>query len=150
MNLARLSRLARLTPHYSSRLLTTTCVPRGTFEPDYLDSSGPVVPTYPPVNIQIRGYNFDVLESCQSYIHNLAENLGINVENAWATPAKTYTMNTFKEGGVLVKDSYTINMYERNVQVSGLRSIDAPVLIDTIRIGRFVIPLNINISNSEL
>merc|ERR1719397_932390 len=135
MNLVRLERLAGLRAHSSSRLLlSTTRVARGTFEPDYLDSSGPVVPTYPPVNIQIKGYNFDVLESCQSYIHNLAENMGINVENAWATPAKTYNINTFKEGGTLVKESYILNMFERNVQVTGLRSIDAPILIDTIRI----------------
>ena len=26
------------------------------------------------------GYNFDILESFQSYIHNLAENMGINVD----------------------------------------------------------------------
>ena len=42
------------------------------------------------------GYNFDILESFQSYIHNLAENMGINVEGAWATPARTYQVTTFK------------------------------------------------------
>ena len=42
------------------------------------------------------GYNFDILESFQSYIHNLAENMGINVEGAWATPARTYQATTFK------------------------------------------------------
>lgn len=128
--------LVRAGPQWSRRLMfSTSRLARGTFEPDYLDSSGPVVPTYPPLNIQIKGYNFDVLESCQSYVHKLAENMGINVENAWATPAKTYNVNTFKEGGTLVKESYTLNLYERNVQVTGLRSIDAPILIDTIRIG---------------
>ena len=127
--------LLRLVPQRSRRLFSTGGVSRGTFEPDYLDSSGPVVPTYPPINIQIKGYNFDVLESCQSYVHKLAENMGINVESAWATPAKTYSLNTFKEGGILVKDSYVLNLYERNVQLTGLRSIDAPILIDTIRIG---------------
>ena len=137
MSLASLVRLGGLSPQWTSRLrLSSSRVSRGTFEPDYLDSSGPVVPTYPPINIQIKGYNFDVLESCQSYIHKLSENMGINVETAWATPAKTYTMNTFKEGGTLVKESYTLNLYERNVQVTGLRSIDAPILFDTIRIGK--------------
>ena len=100
------------------------------------------------------GYNFDILESTQSFIHNLAENMGVNVESAWATPAKSYTVTTFKfvathnyrsewklnlnyrEGGVVAKDSYSLNLYERNVQVAGLRSIDAPILIDTIRTGQ--------------
>ena len=34
---------------------SSSSVSRGTFEPDYLDSSGPVIPTYPPINIQIKG-----------------------------------------------------------------------------------------------
>ena len=118
----------------SKLLLSTSTSCQGTFEPDYLDSSGPVIPTYPPLNIQIKGYNFDVLESLQSYIHNLAENMGIDVETAWATPAKTFQMTTFIEGGTRPKDLYNVNLYERNVQVVGLRSVDAPVLIDTIRI----------------
>ena len=42
------------------------------------------------------GYNFDILESFQSYIHNLAENMGINGGGAWATPARTYQATTFK------------------------------------------------------
>merc|ERR1719189_892557 len=133
MNL--LTRVVRYPVRAGSKFwFSTTASHRGTFEPDYLDSSGPVIPTYPPLNIQIKGYNFDVLESCQSYIHKLSENMGIQVESAWATPAKTYNMNTFKEGGTLVKESYILNLYERNVQVTGLRSIDAPILIDTIRI----------------
>ena len=41
-----------------------------------------------------------------------------------------------REGGVVTKDNYTLNLYERNVQVAGLRSIDAPILIDTIRTGK--------------
>lgn len=104
-----------------------------TFEPDYLDSAGPQIPVYPPLNIQVRGYNFDVLESLQSWIHNLAENMGIEVEEAWATPAKTYTMTTFLEGGTRPKDSYDVILYERNVQVTGLRSVDAPLLVDSVR-----------------
>ena len=114
----------------NSKLLFSTSIPcGGTFEPDYLDSSGPVIPTYPPLNIQIKGYNFSVLESLQSYIHNLAENMGIDVETAWATPAKTFQMTTFVEGGIRPKDTYNVNLYERNVQVVGMRSVDAPILI---------------------
>ena len=132
MNL--LPRIVRNPVRAGSKLYfsTTTCH-RGTFEPDYLDSSGPVIPTYPPLNIQIKGYNFDVLESLQSYIHNLAENMGIDVDNAWATPAKTYQLTTYVEGGTRPKDTYNLSLYERNVKVVGLRSVDAPILIDTIR-----------------
>ena len=37
---------------------------------------------YPPMNIQIKGYNFDVLESYQGYLHNMAESIGIDVDDA--------------------------------------------------------------------
>ena len=77
-------------------LLHTSPAAKATFEPDYLDAAGPGVPTYPPLNIQVKGYNFDILESVQSYIHNLSENMGVTVEKAWATPAKTFNMNTFQ------------------------------------------------------
>ena len=40
-----------------------------------------------------------------------------------------------REGGTIPKDVYNLNLYERNVQVVGLRSTDAPILIDTIRQG---------------
>ena len=133
MNLFRLH-LSKQGMLGKSKLLFSTSTPHGgIFEPDYLYSSGPVIPTYPPFNIQIKGYNFSVLESLQSYIHNLAENMGIDVETAWATPAKTFQMTTFVEGGIRPKDTYNVNLYERNVQVVGMRSVDAPILIDTIR-----------------
>ena len=64
----------------------------------------------------MKGHNFDVLESYQSFVHNLVENMGIDCSD-----------NT------IVKDSCPVNSYERNVQVSSLRSIDASLLIDLLR-----------------
>ena len=37
---------------------------------------------YPPMNIQIKGYNFDVLENYQGYLHNMTESIGIDVDDA--------------------------------------------------------------------
>eukprot|EP00088_Acartia_fossae_P042279 TRINITY_DN44364_c0_g1_i1.p1 TRINITY_DN44364_c0_g1~~TRINITY_DN44364_c0_g1_i1.p1 ORF type:complete len:250 (-),score=27.35 TRINITY_DN44364_c0_g1_i1:105-854(-) len=122
-------------PFHSSAAKTFGCstVKAKTFEPDYLDSAVPLIPTYPPINIQLKGYNFDVLESYQSYVHNLAENMGIDVEEAWATPPKSTKISTFAKGGTRVHDEFSLHMYERNVQVVNMRSVDAPILIDTIR-----------------
>jgi len=116
-----------------SRKLHVCALRMKTFEPDYLDSSVPEIPTYPPINIQMKGYNFDILESYQSYVHNLAENMGIDVEEAWVTPAKSLKISTFHEGGTRVKSDFPLNLYERNVQVVNLRSVDAAILFDTIR-----------------
>lgn len=104
-----------------------------TFEPDYLDSSIPLIPTYPPINIQLRGYNYDVLESFQSYVHSTAENMGVDVSEAWATPAKSHKVSTYFEGGTRINNEFTLNTFERNVQVTNLRSVDAPILLDIIR-----------------
>jgi len=74
-----------------------------------------------------------MLESFQSYVHNLAENMGVDVHDAWVTPPRTFRICTFFEEGTRVRDEHNLNLYERNVQVVGLRSIDAPILFDNIR-----------------
>ena len=56
------------------------------------------------------GYNFDLLESVQSYIHNLAENMGVNVEAAWATPARSFQVTTYK--WVTITTEYHMNNYD--------------------------------------
>ncbi len=38
-----------------------------------------LAPEYPPSNICLRGFDFHVLESYQSYVHNVCENMGIDV-----------------------------------------------------------------------
>ena len=91
-------------PKLSNRKFTTSASCFKTFEPDYLDVSLKKLylsffsfvlikimlfqsvkyrpDVYPPMNIQIKGYNFDVLESYQGYLHNMAESIGIDVDDA--------------------------------------------------------------------
>lgn len=38
------------------------------------------VPLYDTINIQLKGYDFPILESYQRYVHKLATNLDIAVE----------------------------------------------------------------------
>lgn len=120
-------------PPVSKSSFHTSTITRKTFEPDYLDTEGLSIPMYPPLNIQLKGYNFDVLEQFQSWVHQTVENMGVDVSEAWATPAQTYSMSTYQEGGVRPKDTYKIHLYERNVQVTNLRSVDATILIDLIQ-----------------
>jgi len=106
---------------------------RKVFEPEYLDSAGLVPPTYPPINIQLKGYDFEILESFQSYIHNLAENIGLDVADAWATPATSWNVHTYAEESTVVQETYTLQLYERNVQIVDVQTTDLPVLIDIVR-----------------
>jgi hypothetical protein len=52
--LRRLPRSSVLLPRCQLRYLGCSAGRLKTFEPDYLDSAGPQVPTYPPLNIQVQ------------------------------------------------------------------------------------------------
>ena len=98
--LPRVSTRLPIHPTCPSSILPTTSLHTGqavfgTFEPDYLDTEGSSIPTYPPLNIQVwkniqmifkwhficnqmKGYNFDQLEEYQSWVHRMAENMVIH------------------------------------------------------------------------
>ena len=53
--------------------------------------------------------------------------------DSWATPSRSFDVKTYQEGGTIVKDTYSINMFERNIQIHSIRSIDLPMLIYFLR-----------------
>jgi len=57
----------------------------------------------------------------------------VEVSVGWATPSRCLKLTTYQEGSVRPKDEFNVNLYERNVQVVNLRSVDAPILIDLIQ-----------------
>ncbi|KAH1021161.1 hypothetical protein HUJ04_010709 [Dendroctonus ponderosae] len=66
------------------------------YEPSYLEEMRPKVSLYDTLNIQLRGYDYPVLESYQKYIHNIIKNMNVNVEDAWAIPAQDFQISTYK------------------------------------------------------
>lgn len=52
---------------------------------------------------------------------------------SWATQSTKFLAKTYQEGSTDIKESCEIEIFERNVQVSGMRSIDAPVFLDIVR-----------------
>ena len=56
---------------------------------------------------------------------------------SWATPCRQFDVKTYQEGGTVVKDTYTLNMFERNVQIESIRSVDLPMLIYILRYVQF-------------
>lgn len=121
---------------------------RKTFEPDYLDAYVSDIPlaTEKKLNVQLCGYDFTVLESYQSFVHRTCENMGVDVEECWATPCRSIDVKTYQEGGTIVKDTYSINMFERNVQIHSIRSIDLPMLLYLLR---HTIPEGVRLSVHE-
>lgn len=51
------------------------------YEPEYLDMLKPDIPEYEQVNVQMKGYDFAILESFQKFVHMTAENLDIEISN---------------------------------------------------------------------
>jgi len=51
------------------------------YEPEYLDMLKPDIPEYEEVNIQIKGYDFAILESFQKLVHTIAENMNLEVSD---------------------------------------------------------------------
>ncbi|KAI8422281.1 hypothetical protein MSG28_006165 [Choristoneura fumiferana] len=129
----RLSRLARLDrfiqPNKLSCFGTSQCSQKRTktdlYEPDYLISMEPDEPVYDCLNLQIKGYDFALLEACQSQIHRYAEVMGLQVDDSWATPAKQLKVQRFKPNSTVVDAEYSLNVYERNVQKHGHKMMGA-------------------------
>ena len=46
-------------------------------------AGGPEVPEYNQVNVQIKGFDFTVLEHYGKWIHNTAQTMDIDVEDGW-------------------------------------------------------------------
>nr|CAG4643668.1 EOG090X0MUO [Ilyocryptus agilis] len=102
-------------------------------EPEYLDSKEPQVPTYEPLNLQIKSYDYTILENFSSFIHKTAENMDIEVEDVWAVPCQKLSVQTFKPSSTLVENQYNLSVYERNVQVVDLEATIAPVFFHIIQ-----------------
>lgn len=76
----KLTRLPSLRPVNKISILAV-CNYGSIYEPEYLDLLKPDIPEYEQVNVQMKGYDFAVLESFQKFIHMTAENLNIEISN---------------------------------------------------------------------
>jgi len=74
--------MVRLQSFKSAKMyVPSICRYGSVYEPDYLDMLKPDIPEYEEVNIQIKGYDFAVLESFQKLVHSIAENMDIEVSD---------------------------------------------------------------------
>ncbi|KAL3265415.1 hypothetical protein HHI36_009619 [Cryptolaemus montrouzieri] len=101
-------------------------------EPDYLKEMEPKIPIYNTLNIQIRGYDYPILENYQKFIHRIAKNMDVEVEDAWAIPPQVLQVSTFKPQSDIVNNQYNLNIYERTVQINDCSSLELPMLIRAI------------------
>ncbi|XP_021939637.1 39S ribosomal protein L48, mitochondrial isoform X2 [Zootermopsis nevadensis] len=103
------------------------------FEPDYLESGKSKIPLYNALNIQLKGYDFPVLESYQSFVHKIADNMNIEVEDGWAIPPQYLEVQRFKPQSTVVEAEYKMAIYERNVQVVDLPSTVGSIFFEVLQ-----------------
>ncbi|XP_029836128.1 39S ribosomal protein L48, mitochondrial [Ixodes scapularis] len=103
-------------------------------EPEYLQYLKPPLPVYDGlVNVQLKGYDFTVLENNAKKVAKIAALLGIRVSECWATPLESFAASTYKPQSTTVEDTYKLNVYERNVQVSLLSGVVAPIFLEAVQ-----------------
>lgn len=102
------------------------------YEPDYLEASKSKIPDYEKLNVQIKGYNYAVLESYHSVISRFAKLMNIEVDGSWAFPATVLKVQKYKKGTTVVDAEYDLHLYERHTQLKNVTSTRCPILIRTL------------------
>jgi large subunit ribosomal protein L48 len=102
------------------------------YEPEYLDMLKPDIPEYEKINVQIKGFDFAVLESYQKCVHTFAENMDIEVSDGWALPPQTINVKRFAPHSDHVESQYTMSVYERNIQLVDIPTTKFSLLLEVI------------------
>lgn len=90
------------------------------------------VPLHDPLWIQLKGYDFTVLESFAKYAYRIADTFGLDT-TAFPVPARTSRIQIYKPFSGIVESEYNLALYERVVQVENLSSTLAPILIELLQ-----------------
>ncbi|XP_017462521.1 PREDICTED: 39S ribosomal protein L48, mitochondrial-like, partial [Rhagoletis zephyria] len=92
----------------------------------------PQIPYYNAINIQIRAYDFAVLESYGSYLHRLSNKLGLTVAKYWCQPNTTRKIETLQHESQVVESTYELQMYERNIQIEKISGRLTSMLVEIV------------------
>lgn len=121
--------LRQVTTYCRCPLFNKTARFYGVYDPPYLKPKETLIKVYPVLNVQIRGYQYSLLESYQRLIHKIAKILDINVEDSFAYPHREFKINRYKKGSTLIDAEYNLKVYERDIQISNVTSIKCPIFV---------------------
>lgn len=113
------------------------------YEPDYLQTGKSKFPLLSTLNIQIKSYNYPVLESYQAFIHKLANIIQIDIDDCWALPSQEFKILRYKTRTTAIASEYNLKLYERDIQMSEVSAIKCSILI---RILETVLPQGVNLN----
>ncbi|XP_064500012.1 large ribosomal subunit protein mL48 isoform X2 [Pseudopipra pipra] len=88
---------------------------------------------YGDVNIQMTSYDMCLVEHFAQYVHRLCNRLSIKVNESYAMPTKTNEVLFLEEKGSKMQLDAILTTHQRVVQISGLSSTFAPILLEVIQ-----------------
>lgn len=113
-------------------------------EPRYLDDLKPKVGYYDLLNLQLRAYDYAILEKYQSFLHKtMTKNLGVEITDAWSLPHQDLNVESLVDRSNAVESSYKLKIFERNIQLKNALITKIPILIDLIH---YSLPPGVNFS----
>ncbi|KFV54693.1 hypothetical protein N341_04122, partial [Tyto alba] len=88
---------------------------------------------YGDVNIHMTSYDMCLVECFAQYVHKLCNQLSIKVNESYAMPTKTNEVLLLEERGSKMQLDGVLTTHQRVVQISGLSSTFAPILLEIIQ-----------------
>jgi len=102
-------------------------------EPSYLQDLKPRVGYYELLNLQLKGYDYTVLQKYQGYLHKtMAKKLDINVTQSWPIQHQELKVDNLEPRSSAIEKSFKLNIYERNIQMKDLLVTRLSILIELI------------------
>ncbi|XP_029663100.1 uncharacterized protein LOC115235438 [Formica exsecta] len=130
MTLNLIKQIIRIKQHsFVTKTLSAKFYTGSLYEPDYLETGKSKFPLLPMINIQIKGYDYSVLECYQTFMDKLADSMQIDVDNSWALPPQELKIQKYKTGTMTVISEYNLKIYERYTQLSEVSAIKCSILI---------------------
>ncbi|XP_053825686.1 39S ribosomal protein L48, mitochondrial isoform X1 [Vidua macroura] len=88
---------------------------------------------YGDINIQMTSYDLCLVEHFAQYVHRLCNRLSIRVNESYAMPTKTNEVLFLEEKGSKMQLDAVLTTHQRVVQICGLSSTFAPILLEIIQ-----------------
>ncbi|KAM9247675.1 large ribosomal subunit protein mL48 [Leptosomus discolor] len=88
---------------------------------------------YGDINIQMTSYDLCLVEHFAQYVHRLCNRLSVRVNESYAMPTKTNEVLFLEERGSKMQLDAVLTTHQRVVQISGLSSTFAPILLEIIQ-----------------
>jgi hypothetical protein len=101
-------------------------------QPEYLKYLKPTVPYHGVQNIQIKGYDYVILDGFKVFITRLLKQLDVKMKQKWATPCQELALDKFQNESYGIEETINVNIFERNLQIDELPSYKESILIESL------------------